>query len=76
MNAVDKILSAMSISNGKRSTRVRTECQVCSDSAIYSYFGVIVCASCKMFFRRNAQKKQVRSIDDQILDNDCSSRDY
>ena len=36
-----------------------TECAVCSAPAIYSYVGVIVCPSCKVFFKRNAQNEQV-----------------
>ena len=36
------------------------ECKVCGVAAYYSYLGVIVCSSCKMFFKRNAESKQVR----------------
>ena len=36
------------------------ECKVCAAPAYYSYVGVIVCFSCKMFFKRNAETKQVR----------------
>lgn len=39
--------------------RVPTECKVCGGPAVYSYVGVIACASCKMFFKRNATTKQV-----------------
>jgi hypothetical protein len=34
-------------------------CLVCSGSARYSYYGAIVCQSCKVFFRRNAQNRSV-----------------
>ncbi len=34
-------------------------CVVCGDAARYSYYGAIVCLSCKVFFKRNAQKKSV-----------------
>lgn len=36
-------------------------CKVCGASARYSYFGAIVCESCKMFFKRNAEFEQVNS---------------
>ena len=36
------------------------ECKVCAAPAYYSYVGIIVCFSCKMFFKRNAETKQVR----------------
>lgn len=45
-----------------KSKRFPTECKVCGASALYSYFGVVVCYSCKVFFKRNAQKNPVRSI--------------
>lgn len=35
------------------------ECKVCGAPAFYSYVSVIVCFSCKMFFKRNAESKQV-----------------
>jgi len=34
-------------------------CKVCGDSAQYSYYGAIVCQSCKVFFRRNANSQSV-----------------
>ncbi|UJR20451.1 hypothetical protein I4U23_023580 [Adineta vaga] len=30
------------------------ECRICRNPAQYSYFGVVSCQSCKMFFKRNA----------------------
>jgi uncharacterized CHY-type Zn-finger protein len=36
------------------------KCKVCDAPAFKSYVGVIVCPSCKTFFRRNAQKTHVR----------------
>ncbi|CAF1394814.1 unnamed protein product [Rotaria sordida] len=36
-----------------------SECKICGSPARYSYYGVIVCHSCKMFFKRNAQDRQV-----------------
>ncbi|UJR16585.1 hypothetical protein I4U23_003485 [Adineta vaga] len=32
-------------------------CQICGSSAIYSFYGTIACGPCKMFFKRNAEKK-------------------
>ncbi len=34
-------------------------CVVCGDVARYSYYGAIVCLSCKVFFRRNAKNQSV-----------------
>jgi hypothetical protein len=36
------------------------ECVICGGPAIYSYFGVISCQPCKVFFRRNAERGRVR----------------
>jgi hypothetical protein len=44
----------MSESNKKLS-----ECKICGIPAIYSYYGVISCESCKMFFKRNADNQKV-----------------
>ncbi len=40
--------------------KLPTDCKICGASAIYSYFGAVVCSSCKIFFRRNANMRQVR----------------
>ncbi|CAF1283122.1 unnamed protein product [Adineta steineri] len=32
------------------------QCKICGSPAKYSYFGVISCNSCKMFFKRNAER--------------------
>ena len=48
-----------STSMANRSFRSQKTCQICGESAIYSYYGAVVCSSCKMFFKRNAEKKQV-----------------
>ncbi|CAF3946674.1 unnamed protein product [Rotaria sp. Silwood2] len=32
----------------------QSECKICGSPAFYSYFGVISCSACKMFFKRNA----------------------
>jgi len=44
----------------QKSKKLPTECKICGAPALYSYFGVIACGSCKIFFRRNAQMKQVK----------------
>ncbi len=50
----------LSSKNSKRQSKtVPTECKICGAPAIYSYFGVISCQSCKIFFRRNAKRGQV-----------------
>jgi len=45
----------------QRSKKLPTDCKICGAAALYSYVSVVVCPSCKIFFRRNAQIKQVRS---------------
>lgn len=55
----DKILKSASKFASKKVKNVPSECKICGTSACYSYFGVIACNSCKMFFRRNAEKGQV-----------------
>ncbi len=35
------------------------QCKVCGATALYTNFGIISCSSCKMFFKRNAEQKQV-----------------
>jgi len=40
--------------------KLPTECKICGSPALYSSFGAVVCSSCKIFFRRNAQKNQVK----------------
>ncbi len=42
--------------------RIPTECKICGAPALYSYYGAVVCSSCKVFFKRNAQKEPVRII--------------
>ena len=45
-----------------RKRSVRSECQICGSSAIYSYFGVISCEACKIFFKRHALSRQVSLV--------------
>jgi hypothetical protein len=49
-----------SIDKKQRRRTTPTQCKICGGPAIYSYFGVVSCESCKIFFRRkNAQKGKV-----------------
>ncbi|CAF1634452.1 unnamed protein product [Adineta ricciae] len=34
-------------------------CRICGAPAVYAYYGVVSCQSCKMFFRRNADNHKV-----------------
>ncbi|CAF3417450.1 unnamed protein product, partial [Rotaria sp. Silwood2] len=45
----------------KKSKKIPMECKICGAPAYYSYVSVIVCFSCKMFFKRNAEIKQDHS---------------
>ena len=38
-------------------------CMVCGDKALGYNFNALTCESCKAFFRRNALKNKVRTID-------------
>ena len=53
------LLSMHTTDQMQQTTTIRSECKVCGASARYSYYGAIVCQSCKVFFRRNAQSRQV-----------------
>lgn len=43
----------------RQSRTASSECKICGAPALYSFFGVISCHSCKMFFKRNAEREQV-----------------
>ncbi|CAF3866102.1 unnamed protein product [Rotaria sp. Silwood1] len=48
----------------KKSKIHSNECRICSVPAEYSYFGVISCHACKMFFKRNAITGQTAFVCD------------
>ena len=43
----------------RQTNTIISQCKICGAPARYSYYGAIVCHSCKMFFRRNAKHGQV-----------------
>jgi hypothetical protein len=44
----------------QKSNKPPTQCKICRASAFYSYCSIVVCPSCKVFFKRNAETKKVR----------------
>ncbi len=62
---VDVSMTNISISKftapGRRSKCIPSKCKTCGAPALYKYFGVISCHSCKMFFKRNAKAGSVCS---------------
>ncbi len=54
-------VTALSTTNVQQTTIAASECNICGDSARYSYYGTIACQSCKVFFRRNAISRRVKS---------------
>ncbi|CAF1121944.1 unnamed protein product [Adineta steineri] len=53
----------------RQTTTSLRDCKVCGASARYSYYGAIVCQSCKMFFRRHALTEQ--TLNKCVYDNKC-----
>ncbi|CAF1189625.1 unnamed protein product [Adineta steineri] len=58
INDSDKLTNSLTIIT-RRSKEPLDKCKVCEAPAIHSNFGVICCSPCKMFFKRNAEQKQV-----------------
>ncbi len=56
-----ELKSSMSVKHDK-SKVLSNQCRICGAPAVYSYFGVISCHACKIFFRRNAEQRQVIRI--------------
>ncbi|CAF4996058.1 unnamed protein product, partial [Rotaria sp. Silwood1] len=56
--STDPTLESSSKFFKKRTKSIESECKICGCSARYSYFGVLSCISCKMFFKRNAELGQ------------------
>ncbi|CAF3876304.1 unnamed protein product [Rotaria sordida] len=66
---MEKSSSNNSMNKKRKSTKLQTECRICGASAIYSYFGVVSCHPCKMFFKRTAERgKEVFKC---LYDGDC-----
>lgn len=51
---------SVAVSNKRKQASL--DCKICGAPAIYSYVGVVVCFSCKMFFKRNAETKKVNHL--------------
>jgi hypothetical protein len=56
---MEKPVSNNLMNTKQQSTTTPTKCKICGDSAIYSYFGVIACHPCRVFFKRSAEQKKV-----------------
>ena len=57
----EETLSSDHLMTNKKQRRkaLPSQCKICEGPALYSYYGVIVCSACKVFFRRNNQNRQV-----------------
>ncbi|CAF1122880.1 unnamed protein product [Rotaria sordida] len=53
---MEKSLSNNSMNRKRQSTIVQIECKICGAPAKYSFFGVVSCNTCKMFFKRNGER--------------------
>ncbi|CAF2442851.1 unnamed protein product [Rotaria sp. Silwood2] len=42
----------------RQTKTVPYQCKICGASAQYCYYGAVVCHSCKMFFKRNAENRK------------------
>ncbi|CAM2698961.1 unnamed protein product [Rotaria socialis] len=42
----------------RQKNAISSKCKICETPVQYSYCGAIVCHSCKMFFKRNAENGQ------------------
>jgi hypothetical protein len=51
--------STLSTNDVRQTTTAPCECKICGAPSRYSYYGAIVCQSCKVFFKRNAANRQV-----------------
>ncbi|CAF1232777.1 unnamed protein product [Rotaria sordida] len=53
---MEKSSSNNSMNKKRKSTKLQTECRICGVPAKYTYFGVVSCHPCKMFFKRTAER--------------------
>ena len=54
LKQMTKHWTIQSIMEVRKTTTDELQCRICGDRASRKYVGVVVCASCKMFFKRNA----------------------
>ena len=59
MSKFNNELNFSMLDNKPRAIIFPYQCRICGAPAKYSYFGVISCDSCKIFFRRNAERERV-----------------
>jgi len=60
-------MSTLSVTDLQQTRTAASECKICGAPARYSYYGVVVCESCKMFFKRNGETRQVNLKQNIIL---------
>ncbi|CAF1673202.1 unnamed protein product [Rotaria magnacalcarata] len=62
-------ISSQSMIAVRKSKRILSNCRICGDSAVHINYGVISCASCKMFFYRNINVEQRETLKCDFNDN-------
>ena len=58
----DEYESPSDLNEAAKEVHTSHVCQVCGDKEAFMYLGSLCCASCKMFFRRNADFDLVRRL--------------
>lgn len=61
------MMKMKSFSTERKRKSQLSECQICGSPAFHSYYGVISCQACKVFFKRHAQFGKVWSIIAKII---------
>lgn len=59
--------STVATNNVRQTRPVLSECKICGAPARYAYYGTVVCQSCKMFFKRNAEARSVKTKQNVII---------
>ncbi|CAF3206419.1 unnamed protein product [Rotaria socialis] len=62
-------ISSQSTTAVRKLERILSNCRICGDSAVHINYGVISCASCKMFFYRNINGEQRETLKCDFNDN-------